>query len=193
MTAIAPDWPHKMLALQSAVHWASGRAATVVFRDSNAADAARQSGRPWITLAVDRITAVGQDTVEVEAQPVGDPIEVYSGQRDFTIELRAYSREQALGLQAWYLADQVRTRLRRSVYAREQWLEPNNIAIREMRNVVNMSPRLVDGRAESEAVLELELSTAIRESDAANATTWIETVLLSSTGLPDDLVNDPIT
>ena len=197
MTATAPDWPHKLLALQRAVHWAAMRRATVVFRDSNQADSARESGQPWITLALDRITSIGQDTVTLFDQGGGAYVELYSGQRQFTVELRAYSREQSMGLQAWYLADQVRSRLRRSVVAREQWFTPSDIAIVELRDVVNLSPRNWAGRAESEAVLEMDLATSVCELDPANATTYIETVLLSSaiTGLDPslDLTNDPIS
>ena len=181
---MAHDWPHKLLALQEAVHWAAGHAATVVFRDSSAADSARESRRPWIELALDSIAMIGTDTVSREDDGSGALQEVYSGQREFTVEVRAYSREQTLGEQAWYLADRVRQRLRSSAYARTRWLEPQDIAIVRMHRVVNLSPRAWDGRAEGEAVLELELATSVCERDAANTVHWIDTVLLSSSGLP---------
>lgn len=193
MSAVFPDWPQKLVALQEAVHWAARGAATVVFRDANAADSARQARRPWIELAMVSIDSVGTDNVAVE--DTGDGlIEVYTGQRNFTLELRAFSREQTLGEQAWYLADQVRTRLRRSAYARERWLVPFDIAIRELPSVVNLSPRAWDGRAEGEAVLEMMLATSVQERDTANAVGCIETVLLSGTiDTAPPLVDDEIT
>lgn len=180
------DWPHKLLALQEALHWAARGRATVVFRDANAASSARQSRRPWIEIAVDSISMIGQDNVSRVDDGAGGQTEVYEGQREFSVDVRAYSREQTPGQQAWYIADLARTRLRRSKYARERWLDPHDLAIVDMREVVNLSPRVWDGRAEGEASLEMRLATNVCETDEANATTWIETVLLSS-----DLGIDP--
>jgi len=173
------DWPQKLLALQEAVHWAARARATVVFRDSSAADSARQGRQPWVTLALGAITSIGQDSVSHVDVGAGQ-VEVYEGQREFTLDMRAFAREQRLGEQAWYLLSQVRDRLRRSAYARDRWLAPNDIAIVDLRDVVNLSPRAWDGRAESEAALEARFATSVCERDDANATTWIETVLLSS-------------
>ena len=202
MSAVGLDWPHKLLALQEAVHWASERKLTVVFRDSQQADAVRQGTAMWATLALDSIVEVGDDQVtrEFDGDP-GDPntqlVEVYSGQRDFTVELRVFTRDQRLGGQAWYWADRVRTRLRKSAYAREKWLVPNDVAIRSLPQVVNLSPRTWQGRAESEAVLEMMLSTVVCDRSTENTVNWIDTVLLSSNIQGIDaslnLSDDPIT
>jgi len=63
--------------------------------------------------------------------------------------------------------------------------------------VVNLSPRTWQGRAESEAVLEMMLSTVVCDRSTENTVNWIDTVLLSSDIQGIDaslnLSDDPIT
>lgn len=181
MTIGHPSWPQKFAALEDALRWAVEGKALVVRRDAQDGGRVRESGRPWIELAMGAIRELGEDQTTHEDLGGGARIEVYTGHRSFTVEARARSRSQVVDETAWAVLDRARTRLRRSTFAVEKWLDPVDVAIVDMMEVVNLSPRTWDARQESEAVLEIMCTTTVCDRSEENSGYWIESIELDGT------------
>ena len=108
--------------------------------------------------------------------------DVVCGQRSFTVEIRFKNRDQEHDSVAWVVAERTRARLRMS-YPRDEWLRPNVVGIVELHQVIPMpDPRgAVEMRWQSEAVLEVNVTTAIAERDPSAVGTWIEKVEVAGT------------
>ncbi|MDP6424349.1 MAG: hypothetical protein QGG14_06370 [Planctomycetota bacterium] len=191
---IYPTWQQKVDAIKDACEWATGVCGDWKYKSR--AFELPDDNDAWFTLAMGRIRELGVDETCYEDNGIdrppnpGDPplaggefprSDVMVGQRQMFVELRTFNRDQEQDVVAWVVAERARTRLRMQ-YARDRWFIPNKVAISELFEVVPMpTPRqVVAGRPQSEAVLEMDFSTVVAESDGAAIGTWIEQVEVSS-------------
>jgi hypothetical protein len=189
MTQPFPTWEQKTEALRDAIAWAA-KGICGDWRYKKEAFSLPDDNDPWFELAMGRMLEIGVDEIRSEDNidpTTGNPYSenprldsVYS-QRQFMIEARFFSRDQEHDTVAWLIADRARSRLR-FPYVRERFLKPVGIAIVELLQAIPMpSPRkVIDMRWQSEAVIEMEFFTTLREVDEAAVGTWIETVEVSS-------------
>ncbi len=141
----------------------------------------RQSNRVWATIAFAGLVPLGTDGVRHDE--TGDATnprqEVRQGDRLFKIQIKVKSRDQNHRMTAWYAASQVQLRLNQT-YAKEKWLDPNDLKIATVGEVIPMPAVLHDNRFEDVAVLEVAFNTTIYDTDAASIGTWIEQAEVSS-------------
>ena len=200
MSVIGPDWKTKLDTLTRGLEWASGVCGVWKFQDE--AFQAPESNDPWFELRMARVFSIGPD--ETAQCDNIDPVtklpdkknprkEVVIGQREFRCELRAFGRDQDHDVVAWVIAERTRTRmglsyfcdvfLNKTPYPNDPAAVPSaNMAIVELFDVFPMPPtnQVIMDRWQSEAVLEMRLSTTVAEDDPAAVGTWIEKVEISS-------------
>jgi len=206
MATLGPNWQTKLKTLTRGLEWASGVCGVWKFQ----ADAfqAPESNDPWFELRMARVFSIGSDEVlqcdnidpETSAIDVVDPRkEVVVGQREFRCEFRAFGRDQDHDVVAWVIAERTRTRMGLP-YFRDEFLNKTprsddpaavpsaDMAIVELFDVFPMPPtnQVIMDRWQSEAVLEMRLSTTVAEDDPAAVGTWIEQVEISSNLLEPD-------
>lgn len=206
MANIGPDWQTKLATLTRGLEWASGVCGVWKFQ----ADAfqAPQNNDPWFELRLRRVFVIGIDEVlqcdnidpTTNLPDLVDPRkEVVVGQREFRVEFRVFGRDQDHDAVAWVIADRTRTRMMLP-YFRNEFLNkvpvstddaavPSaNMAIVEVFDVMPMPPaeKVVSSRWQSEAILEMRMSTTVAEDDPAAVGTWIEKVEISSNLLQPD-------
>jgi hypothetical protein len=184
---IYPTWLQKCDAIRDACAWATGVCGDWAYKKE--AFELPEDNEPWFELRMGRMRELGVDDIcyTDNGVPAGDPggefprQDTIVGQRQFFVEMRTFNRDQEQDVVAWLVADRARTRLRLP-YAKERFLTPVNVALAELFEVVPMpTPRApVEQRWRSEAVLEMDLTTVVAETDGAAIGTWIESVEISS-------------
>ncbi len=207
MGTLGPTWKTKLDTLTRGLEWASGVCGVWKFQDD--AFQAPESNDPWFELRMQRIFAVGGADEVLQCDNI-DPAtglpdatnprkEVVVGQREFRAEFRAFGRDQDHDVVAWVIAERTRTRMGLG-YFRDEFLNKQpqvddpaavpsaNMALVELFDVFPMPPtnQVIMDRWQSEAVLEMRLSTTTAEDDAAAVGTWIEKVEISSNLLQPD-------
>lgn len=184
---IYPTWLQKCDAIRDAVAWATQTHGDWAYRKEAFSDP--DDNDPWFELRMGRMRELGVDDVcyldngTTPSDPGGEfpRQDVIVGQRQFFVEMRVFNIDQEQDVVAWNVATRARTRMRLQ-YLKDRWFIPNQIGIAELFEVVPMpAPRQpVELRWRSEAVLEMDLVTAVAETDTAAIGTWIETVEVSS-------------
>lgn len=188
MAETFPTWQQKVDAIKAACEWATGVCGDWKYKAR--AFELPENNEAWFELSMGRIRSLGIDDIcridnidPATGQPdVEYPRkDVVVGQRQFFVELRTFNRDQEQDVVAWVVADRARTRLRLP-YARDEFFRAAKIGLAELFEVVPMpSPQnVVQERWQSEAVLEMDLTTSIVESDGAAIGTWIESLEISS-------------
>lgn len=188
MAEAFPTWLQKVEAIRQACEWATGVCGDWKYKQR--AFELPEDNDAWFELSMGRIRSLGIDDlcwVDNIDPNTGDPNvdspakQVMVGQRQFFVELRTFNRDQEADVVAWAVAERARTRLRLP-YARDAFLSAAQIGLAELFEVVPMpSPQQVVGdRWQSEAILEMDLTTSIIESDGAAIGTWIESVAITS-------------
>ena len=204
MSTVGPTWTDKLRSLRLGMEWASGLCATWKFQ--NDAFQAPENNDPWLELRMLRVFELGPadvlqcDNIDpVTGLPDADNprAELAVTTSEFICEGRFFGRDQEHDVVAWVVGDEARRRMRLP-YFRQTFLDPPatvaapspNMALIELFDIVPM-PRFenrssnahgqkVQQRWQSEAVLEMRLSTTFADDDAASVGTWIEQVEISS-------------
>jgi hypothetical protein len=202
MTTVGATWQHKLDSLTRGLEWASGVCGAWAFQ----ADAfqAPDHNDPWFELRMGRITRLGQDEVcsvdnidpSTGLPDVTNPrAEIAVGQREFIAQLRVYGRDQEHDTVAWAIAEKCRTRMHldyfNTTFLRIPFIDgaanamDPQLAIVDLFDVVAMPKpeQVISNRWQSEAVLEMRMSTKVAETDGAAIGTWIEKVQLTSDNL----------
>lgn len=201
MATIGPTWSDKLDVLTRGLEWATGVCG--VWKFQHDAFQAPRNNDPWFELRMMRVFAIGNaETVNCEnTDPnTGKPDatnprkEVAIEQKEFRCEMRVFGRDQEHDVVAWVVADRARTRMRLP-YFTDEFLNnvtgeaPSaNIAIVELFDIVPMPAPVqeIANRWQSEAMLEMRLSTTMAQDDPAAVGSNIEAVELSSNLLQCD-------
>lgn len=201
MATIGPTWKDKLDILTLGLEWATG--VSGVWKYQHQAFEAPRSNDPWFELRMMRVFDIGNaETANAEnIDPVTglpdatDPRkEIAVSQKEFRCDMRIFGRDQQHDVVAWVIADTARTRMRMPYFTGEflnkQGAEaPSaNMAIVELFDVVPMPAleQVVDNRWQSEAMLEMRMSTSAAEDDPAAVGSIIEAVELTSNLLQPD-------
>lgn len=188
MAEAFPTWQQKVDAIKAACEWATGVRGDWKYKAE--AFSLPENNDAWFELSMGRIRTLGIDDIcSIDnGVPVGGGAgaefprsDLVVGQRQFFVELRTFNRDQEQDVVAWIIADRARAKLSLP-YVREEFFTPAQIGIAELFEVVPMpSPQqVVQERWQSEAVLEMDLTTSIVESDGAAIGTFIESIEVSS-------------
>lgn len=187
-----PSIQKKFDALRRWLSWAAD-GTPVSFIDEADGDRLREPNQAWVEMRLRQVRPVGVDEVRQETNldvfGVEDEInprqEVLVGQRNLSFDLRFRSRSQAVGASGWHVAMRTQARIRIPA-ARDRYLGDFDMALVGAPFVMNMPKASlqtgvvsVEGRVENEAVMELQMSTSIREADSSAIGSWIEAVSIT--------------
>ena len=182
MTLARPDYADKFDALKSWACWATGLR---VVWENQATKQIREAGRPWGELSFQSLAPVGPDVTVYEDvdNDDGDAVnprqDLICGHRILNVLLRTKSRSQEHRASAWFALAQAQGKYRSS-YGRSQFLDPNDLKLNEVGEVLSLPPILHDNRLEDVAVLELSYNTVFVDTDLAAIGTWIEQAEVTS-------------
>ena len=203
MGTVGPTWSDKLDTLTRGLEWATE--VQGAWKYQHGAFQVPQNNDPWFELRMMRVFSVGN--AEVANCPnidlnTGDPDatnprkEVAISQKEFRCDVRVFGRDQSHDVVAWVVADKARTRMRLPYFTGEflnnqadtTGAPSMNMAIVELFDIVPMPPptQAVQNRWQSEAMLEMRMSTSTAEDDPAAVGSIIEAVEISSDLQPLD-------